>query len=502
MADTQRIDYNANMEKLRSSVPPEIITLCQALKNGGFEAFLIGGCVRDILLGREPKDWDITSNATPEQIQGLFEETFYENDYGTVGVVTQSENPRLKVVEITPYRIESGYSNARHPDVVTFSPNLTDDLRRRDFTINAIAYDPITHTLIDEHGGQEDLGRRIIATVGDPNERFKEDALRTMRAIRLAAELNFAVDSATMAGIVANAAQLGRISRERIRDELVRILESSSPMQSLYMAQKLGILRYILPELEEAVGVDQNQAHSFDVFEHLLRSLQHAADSKWSLEVRLAALLHDIGKPASRRWSDEKNDWTFHGHEVIGAKKARKILHDLRLPTETIDTVTKLIRWHMFFSDPDAVTLSAVRRVIANVGTDHIKDLLNVRLCDRIGTGRPKEQPFRLRKYMSMVDEAMRDPISVAMLKTDGARIMALNEEKPGPKIGWVLHALLEEVLDDPTRNTHEYLDNRTKELLLLPGEELKKLGEAGKDRKNEEDAEEIEKLREKHHVQ
>lgn len=495
------MDYNANMEQFNASIPPEILALCKTLKNAGFEAYLIGGCVRDMLIGREPKDWDITTNATPEAIQGLFEETFYENDYGTVGVVTQSENPRLKIVEITPYRIESGYSNARHPDEVIFSRNLADDLKRRDFTVNAIAYDPVSNILIDEHSGQEDLRRRIIAAVGDPNERFKEDALRMMRAIRLAAELDFAIDSATMAGIVANAPQLSRISRERIRDEFVRILESDRPMQSLYMAQKLGILRYMVPELERAIGVEQNQAHSFDVFEHLLRSLQHAADKKWPLEVRLAALFHDIGKPASRRWSDEKQDWTFHGHEVIGAKMAKHILADLRMPAETIETVAKLIRWHMFFSDPDTVTLSAVRRVVANVGTDHIKNLLNLRLCDRIGTGRPKEQPFRLRKYMSMVDEAMRDPISVAMLKTDGTRIMAVTEEKPGPRIGWVLHALLEEVLDDPTRNTHEYLDQRTKELLALSDDDLKKRGEAGKERKNEEDEAEIEKLREKHHV-
>jgi putative nucleotidyltransferase with HDIG domain len=177
--------------------------------------------------------------------------------------------------------------------------------------------------------------------------------------------------------------------------------------------------------------------------------LQHAADKKWPFEVRLAALLHDIGKPASRRWSDEKKDWTFHGHEVIGANMAEKILKDLKFSNETIATVTNLVRWHMFFSDPDKVTLSAVRRIITNVGVEHINELLNLRICDRIGTGRPKEQPFRLRKYMSMVDEAMRDPVTVGMLKIDGKKIMELGE-KPGPRIGWILHALLEEVLDDP----------------------------------------------------
>jgi len=271
-------------------------------------------------------------------------------------------------------------------------------------------------------------------------------------------------------------------------------------MQALFVAQKLGILKYVVPELENAIGVDQNQAHSFDVFEHLLRSLQHAADKKWPLEVRLAALLHDIGKPASRRWSDEKKDWTFHGHEVIGANMAKKILHDLKFSNEIIETVTNLIRWHMFFSDPDKVTLSAVRRIITNVGVEHINELLNLRICDRIGTGRPKEQPFRLRKYMSMVDEAMRDPVTVGMLKIDGRRVMELGE-KPGPRIGWILHALLEEVLDDPGKNSEEYLTDRAKQLFDIPENELKTLGEQGKNRREKEDEAAVDELRQKHHV-
>ncbi|MBI5470149.1 HD domain-containing protein [Candidatus Kaiserbacteria bacterium] len=486
--------------KTALTVPTEVLHVAEALSAKGFEAYLIGGCVRDLILGREPKDWDITTNANPEEIQALFPETFYENTYGTVGVVTESTDPRLKVIEVTPYRIESGYSNARHPDEVKFSDTLSDDLKRRDFTVNAIAYDPKEGKIIDEHGGQEDLKRKIIKAVGDPEERFQEDALRTLRAIRIAAELDFAIDTATMAGIVKNAAQLAKISRERVRDEFVRILESDTPMQALYIAQKLGVLKYIIPELEDAIGVDQNQAHSFDVFEHLLRSLQHAADKKWPLIVRLAALLHDIGKPASRRWSDEKKDWTFHGHEVIGAKMAKKILRDLKFSNEIVDDVVKLIRWHMFFSDPDQVTLSAVRRIITNVRKERIQDLLNLRICDRIGTGRPKEQPFRLRKYMSMVDEALRDPISVGMLKIDGTSLMALGE-RPGPRIGWILHALLEEVLDDASKNAQDYMEKRSQELMQVPDAELKKMGEKGKDRREEEDEAAVEELRKKHHV-
>ncbi len=489
-----------HMSQKNLPVPKEVHSAHQTLSNAGFKAYLVGGCVRDLVLGREPKDWDITTSASPEQIQALFDETFYENDFGTVGVVTQAINPRLKVIEITPFREEGKYSNARHPDDIRWATNLSDDLKRRDFTINALAYDPASQELVDLHKGQEDLVRRVIATVGDPEQRFAEDALRMLRAIRFAAELDFALDGGTAAGVLKNSALLSQISRERVRDELIRILESDRPMQAFYIAQKLGLLRYMIPELEEGLGIAQNQAHSFDVFEHSLRTLQHAADKKWPFIVRLAALLHDIGKPASRRWSDEKNDWTFYGHDVIGARIAKKILSDLKFSREIIEEVTTLVRLHMFFSDPDKITLSAVRRVITRVGTDHIKDLLNLRVCDRIGTGRPKEHPFRLRKYMSMVDEAMRDPVSVSMLKIDGRKMMEMGE-KPGPRIGWTLHALLEEVLDDPTINTSEILEDRAKRLLLLSDVELRALGEKGKGRKEEEDEAAIQALREKHHV-
>jgi len=488
------------MENADLPVPSEARETCEALKKAGFEAYLVGGCVRDLLLDKEPKDWDITTNATPEQIQAIFPETFYENDYGTVGIVTQSENPRLKIIEATPYRIESEYSNARHPDEVRFSDKLSDDLKRRDFTVNAIAYDPISREMVDEHGGKEDLARRTIQTVGPAEERFEEDALRLLRAIRLSAELDFTISNETTSAIASKAAQLEKISRERIRDEFVRILESPRPMQALFMAQKLDILTYIAAELEKGIGCEQNQAHSYDVFEHNLRALQHAADNSWSLDVRLAALFHDIGKPTVRERSEQKNDWTFHGHDVIGAKITRKLMQSLHFSRETTDNVSNLVRWHMFFSDPDTVTLAAVRRTINRVGKDHIHELLQLRMCDRIGTGRPKEQPFRLRKYMSMVDEALRDPISVSMLAINGSKIIDIGE-RPGPRIGWILHALLEEVLDDPTRNTTEYLESRAAELSKIDDGDLRRLGEAGKDRKAEVEEGEIGKLRTKHHV-
>ena len=482
-------------------IPLEVRTVTKALRDAGYEAYLVGGCVRDLMLGRTPKDWDVTTDATPETIQHIFLDSFYENDFGTVGVKTGSEDPRLAIVEVAPYRTESEYTDKRRPDAVTFGDNLEDDLARRDFTINAIALDDAKGQLVDPYKGQKDIERRVLKTVGVPSERFEEDALRLMRAVRLVAELDFALDADAAAAIQEKAGNLKHISRERIRDEFVRILNSKQPMMAIVLAQQLGILTYIAPDLTRGIGVDQNQAHSYDVFGHLLRALQHAADKDWSFEVRLAALFHDVSKPETRRWSDEKRDWTFHGHEVVGGKVTKKALEDLRFSRETIEKVTKLVRWHMFFSDPDQITLSAVRRMIRNVGEENIWDLLNLRICDRIGTGRPKEQPFRFRKYKAMVEEALRDPISVAMLKTDGSHIMQKFAIAPGPRIGWTLNALLEEVLEDPKKNTEDYLDLRTEVLLTLPEADLKELGDAGKKKREEREEEELQKILNKHHV-
>lgn len=486
----------------REQIPQEVSRITERLEKAGFEAYVVGGCIRDLLLSREPKDWDVTTNATPEDIQGLFENTFYTNVFGTVGVVNDGvENPALKVIEVTPYRTEGKYSDARRPDEVQWSKHLSDDLKRRDFTINALAYRPSTGELVDDFDGQQDLAKRVIRAVGDPHARFAEDALRILRAVRIAAELDFDIEEGTKVAMAEQAGQLSKISQERIRDEFIRILNSDKPMKALLFAQSLGILKFIAPELEEGIGVEQNQAHKYTVFEHNLRSLQHAADKGWPFDIRLAALFHDVGKPKTRRWSDEKEDWTFHGHDVVGAKMTKKILERLHFPRETIDKTQNLVRWHMFFSDPDKVTLSAVRRIIRNVGPENIEDLISLRICDRIGTGRPKEQPFRLRKYQSMIGEALRDPISVGMLALKGGRLMAITGEKPSPRIGWILHALLEEVLDDPSKNTPEYLESRALQLSQMDDGALQGLGEEGKDRKEEAEEAEVKEIRKKYHV-
>lgn len=483
-------------------IPSEVETVTKILEKQGFLAYVVGGCLRDLLLGSKPKDWDIATSAGPNQITALFSKTFYENRYGTVTVVNEETNDgTLKNIEITPFRKETTYSDKRHPDKVIFGANLEDDLGRRDFTINALAYNLSKGHLVDLYKGQKDIKDKIIRTVGAPEDRFAEDALRIMRAIRLAAQLNFTISHETAEAIAKKAADLKLIATERIKDEFTKILVSKNPLIGLALGQKLGIWKQILPELEEGVHVKQNADHKYDVWEHSLRATQHAADKDYSLEVRLAGLLHDIAKPKTRQWSEEKKDWIFYGHEATGARIAEKIMKKLRFPHKSIETVTKLVRNHMFFSDIEKITLSAVRRVIRKVGRDLIWRLMEVRNCDRIGMGRPKETPYRLRKYHSMIEEALRAPTSVSMLKINGNDVIRETNLNPGPKIGFILHALLEEVLDKPELNTAEYLIKKTKNLAKLPEIELEKLGAKGKERKMELEQEEIIKIRERFHV-
>ncbi len=482
--------------------PAIILKNIKAIQGAGFEAYLVGGCVRDLILGRKPKDWDITTNAKPEEIQKLFPKTVYENKFGTVAVINKDvSDETLKVVEITPYRMEEKYSDKRHPDRVRFTKNIKDDLKRRDFTVNAMAFDPVSGEMVDIFKGREDLKKKIIRAVGDAEERFNEDALRMMRAVRFAVELGFTIDPKTKEAIKKQSQSLEMIAKERIKDEFVKMVMAEHPSRGIETMSELGMLKYVLPELEEGRGVEQNKAHKFTVWEHNLRSLDHAAGRNWPLEIRLAALLHDVGKPASRRWSEEKGDWTFYGHDVIGGRMAAKILARLKFPKKTVELVSKLVRYHLFFSETETITLSAVRRTVRNVGPENVWDLMKVRFCDRIGMGRPKETPYRLRKYESMIDEAMRSPVSVKMLKINGQKVMEITGEKPGPKIGNILNILLEETFENPDLNDDAYLEKRVKELAELPEKELEELGKRGKMAREEKEKKEIESIRKKWYV-
>lgn len=504
-------------QPINNNLIPEYVTrVTETIQNAGFEAFLVGGCVRDLIMKREPKDWDLTTNAKPEEIIGLFEKTIYENNFGTVGVcipkesvscetdmedVTRETPPVTKyhILEVTPYRTETIYTDFRHPDEVKFSDKIEDDLKRRDFTINAMAYDSHKGHLIDLYKGQEDIKDMTIRAVGDASERFQEDALRMLRAIRFSSELGFIVSHETMQAIADNASLIKNVSFERIRDEFTKIIESPNPSLGIGFLQKFGLLKYIVPELEEGIGCEQGGAHKYDVFEHCLEALNHAKDKNWGLEIRLAALFHDIGKPRSRR-PGVKKAYTFYGHEVIGERLVVKIMERLKYPKKTVDLVVALVRNHMFFSDTETITLSAVRRIVQKVGKENVWNLMNIRECDRVGM-KKDEAPYRLRKYHAMIEEILRDPISVGQLAIDGKYMIETLHMKPGPRMGYILNALLEEVLDDPSKNTREHLSELVKSLDMLGDGELKVLGERGKEKKDELESEEIEKLHQKHGV-
>ena len=476
--------------------PEEVLEVIKKLSEKGFQAFLVGGCVRDILMGKTPKDWDICTSAIPSEIQSLFPDSFYENDFGTVGVKSD-----LGVIEVTPFRTEGEYKDGRRPESVSFGTSIQEDLQRRDFTINAIALNPVSHETIDPFGGEKDIKDKIIRAVGVPKDRFSEDGLRIMRLFRFASQLNFSIDYSTLQAAIDTKDILGRISKERIRDEFTKLLMSQNPSIGFMYMEKTGTLSFITPHIAEAVGVEQNGIHAYHVFEHLVRSLQHAADKNMSLELRLSALLHDIGKPATRKWSKEKKDYTFYGHEVVGAKMAKKILTDLKFSHETIEIVSKLVRWHMFFSDTEQITHSAVRRMIANVGKDHIWDLINLRMCDRIGTGRPKEDPYRLRKYMSLIEEVMADPTDVSMLQLNGNDIISELHVKPGPILGKTLHILLDMCLENPKLNNKESLLAEAKNILTKTEEEIDTLYLKALQTKQEENEEKIRKIRQNYKV-
>lgn len=460
------------------SVPKPVTDVIASLRGAGFQASAVGGCVRDILLGRQPKDWDITTDAKPDEILGIFPDSFYENDFGTVGVKTVPFLPFGKperehdVVEVTTYRTESGYSDRRRPDSVSFVSDISEDLSRRDFTMNAIAIgeDGGEDAFIDPFGGREDIGRKVIRTVGDPEERFAEDALRMIRAVRLYAELRdpetaegsgWSIDEATLSAVRKHADLLAHVSMERIRDEFSRIILSESPAEGIELLRTTGLLRHIVPELEEGVGVAQNLHHKYEIYDHNLRSLRACPSRK--LDVRLAALLHDVGKARTKRGEGYRA--TFHGHEHVGGRMTRSILKRLRYPREIADRTTLLVDQHMFYYDVDEVTDASVRRLIRRVGLENMKDLMDLRIADRLGSGVPKAKPYKLRHLEYVIEKVSKDPVSVKMLKIGGGDLMREIGLDPGPKIGAILDVLLAEVIEDPDRNDRERLLDRAKEL-------------------------------------
>lgn len=453
-------------------IHPVVRDILKKLNENTHDAYVVGGCVRDLLMDRTPKDWDITTNASPERIQELFEDTFYENRFGTVTVKTEETDESVKCIEVTPFRTEGAYSDRRHPDAVSFAKTIDEDLSRRDLTVNAIAL-AADGSLVDPFEGQEDIKNKVIRAVGNPAERFTEDALRLMRAVRLATVLRFSIEGATRSAITSNARLLKDIAAERVRDELVKIVMSDRAMDGIQLLEDIGLLRYIIPELREGIEVEQNLHHIYTVWEHNLRALQYTADKGYSLQVRFAGLLHDVGKPATKR--GEGRNSTFYAHDVVGARYTKRIMSRLKFPKQVSELVTKLVRYHLFYYNVGEVTESSVRRLVANVSLEHMEDLIKVREADRIGSGTPKAVPYKLRHLKYMIDKVSNDPISVKMLAIKGDELIDELKIEPGPKVGLILNTLLAEVLDDPAKNTKKNIKKRIHELDKKTPEQLEK---------------------------
>lgn len=527
-------------------LPTDVLTILNALQKSGYQAYIVGGAVRDVLMhpDNQPTDWDFTTDATPEQIMEVFPESFYENEFGTVAITrehvaeqfglniedrgsriedqvgskviemetatkihesliqdssgqipdssdktpeprTQNLEPtkdyRLKtkdLLEITTFRSDGQYTDFRRPDSVTWGKSLDEDLQRRDFTINAMGIqvqgsgfkvqddtkdyrlESKDYQLIDPHGGQADLKNAVIKTVGDPNTRFQEDALRMLRAIRFSVQLNFAIDDSTWEAIVQHAPLLQHVSGERIRDEFLKMLGSDFPKEAIELLDETGLLEFVLPELLEAKGVEQGGHHNTDVWTHSIDALANCG-SKDPI-VRLATLLHDIAKP--RTFNMINGKITFYNHEIVGSRMAKKIAERLRLSRKDIQRVFILVRHHMFYYQPHN-TDASIRRFMRKVGLENINDIIDLRIGDRLGSG-ARETSWRFEEMKERMKEQLHQPFAIKDLAIDGNMLIEELGMKPGPEIGKVLNSLFEEVVENPELNEKQVLMEKARELV------------------------------------
>jgi len=457
---------------MRSQVPPDVLAVCRRLREAGHEAHLVGGGVRDMLLGRTPADFDVATDAVPEAVIDLFGNTFAVPTglkHGTVTVLTGTAPPRP--VEVTTFRGEGEYLDGRRPSSVTYVKSLAEDLSRRDFTMNAVAYDPLADTITDPFDGRGDLSRGLIRAVGDPIARFREDGLRPMRAVRQAAQLAFEIDPPTRDAIAPTLDVFRKVSAERIRDELLKLLGAPQPSRGLVLMRDTGLLGEVMPELLEGVGCTQNRFHKHDVFDHTL----HVVDeTKGDPIRRLGALLHDVGKPRARQPREgAPGEYSFFQHEYVGADMADAICRRLKLANAERERVVGIVKNHMFFYAPDW-TDGAVRRFVRRVGGhEALDDLFALRAGDVAGRGfgeDPEREIGELRGRVAAVasaDAAMK----VGDLNIKGGDVMRILGIPPSRLVGDVLEKLFERVLDDPTLNEKEKLEA----LLLEIVSELKK---------------------------
>jgi tRNA nucleotidyltransferase (CCA-adding enzyme) len=439
------------------SVPPAVQAMFDRLRAGGHQAYIVGGSVRDHFLGREPEDWDLATDALPDRVVELFPGARYENAFGTVAVGVDMAagsddggSGRLEDVEVTTFRSDHEYADFRRPHHVEFGDRVELDLGRRDFTVNAMAYGGAAGEptlLVDPFGGRADTERRVLRAVGDPAIRFEEDALRMLRAARLAAVLDFTIEPATFDAIAASAPLAAHLSGERIVAELGKLLEAPRPSVGLRILADTGLLGAIAPVLDAQRGIEQNKIPGEDLWAHVLRSVDATAAAGRDRTVRWAALLHDVGKPVTAA------DGHFYGHDVVGAELAGDLLRSWHAPRETIDDVGHLVRQHMFAYEP-AWSGAAVRRFIAKVGPARLDDLFALREADNVGSGVPADagglSTLRSRVAAELAANVVLDLSGLAVRGDDLIRELGL---VPGPVVGLVLHALLERVMTEPSLN-------------------------------------------------
>lgn len=489
---------------MKIKLPQSVLEVIDKFQKANAEIYIVGGAVRDLLSDKIVTDWDFTTNLPPEEIRKLFkdDETFYDNVFGTVGVKipifrhsehgeeSSLENSssqkadkydkkeEYEIYEITTFRTESNYKDRRRPEKVEWGKSLEEDLKRRDFTINSMAIKvqntnfkiknddknnqnvetEVEVELIDQYHGQVDLNNKLIRAVGIPDERFQEDALRMVRAIRISTELGFQIEAKTFEAIKNNRELLIEIAMERVTEEFRKILASKYPVEGIKFLQTTGILDFLVPELLQGYGMKQKGHHVYDVYEHSLKALQFCDNPNWA--VRFAALIHDIGKPATARGEGEAR--TFYNHEIVGTNIAWNIAKRMKLTREETKKITTLVRWHMF-SVSEFLTDAAIRRFIRRVGVDNIQDMMDVRIADRLGSGCTKAESWRLRDFKKRIIEVQKHIPSVRDLKVNGNDVMKILNIKPGPKVGKILNQLFEEITDDPTKNEREYLLKRIK---------------------------------------
>ena len=438
---------------LHQQIAAPVLDICKELRNSGERAWVVGGCVRDTLRGERVNDWDVATTALPEKVKQTFRKVIPTGiDHGTVTVLWKGE-----AYEVTTLRGEGAYTDGRRPDSVVFVEDIDRDLARRDFTVNAIAYDPVEGHIADPFDGLGDMRRKVLRAVGDPNERFQEDGLRILRGARFVATLGFELEEGTEAAFRGALDTLRKVSPERVRDEWMKAMKASAPSRAFEVMRRTGILEVTYPELLEQVGCEQNQWHAYDVWGHTMRVLDESAGGPVE---RIAALLHDVAKPRTRAKSDKTNDWTFYHHEKVGADMAERWLREYRFSNQERELVVGLIRHHLICYTSEWSD-AAVRRFIKRVGTGNVDPLLRLGEADALGKGRHVEKELEaLKELRTRIDKTIEEgnALTTQDLAIGGNDVIEHLEGGAGPAVGEILRDLLDRVIEDPSLNTRDKL--------------------------------------------